>query len=128
MVHVVGISIKFRWKIECQALGAADTEWLALVLTHGKSLGVSSVAHQGMEKWGKGKRGVKTRRERLFRRGSPQRSCGNCLLVHVGGEMGCPEKTLMKRSKVSIVPSETQHLWGLSFPRHAIDKDTLQTN
>lgn len=45
-----------------------------------------------------------------------------------GGEMGCPEKTLMRRSKVSIVPSETQRLWGLSFPRHAIDKDTLQTN
>lgn len=43
------------------------------------------------------------------------------------GEMGCPEKTLRKRSKVSIVPSET-HLWGLSFPRHAIDKDTLQTH
>lgn len=52
---------------------------------------------------------MKTRKERIFCQVSPRRSCGNS-------------------KKLSTVPSETQSLWGLSFPRHAIDTDTLQTN
>lgn len=38
VLHVVGISIKFRRKTEMEALLATHTKWLALVLTRGKSL------------------------------------------------------------------------------------------
>lgn len=44
------------------------------------------------------------------------------------GGGGLPRDVPDEKEQGSIVPSETQHLWDLSFARHAIDKDTLQTN
>ena len=38
------------------------------------------------------------------------------------------EKLWQQQEQALHCPSETQSLWGLSFPRHAIDKDTLQTD
>lgn len=44
---------------------------------------------------------MKTRKEQLFCQASPWRSCGNSLLLNLG-EVGCPEMSLMKRSKVPL--------------------------
>lgn len=85
------------------------------------------LAHQGMEKKGKEKPWHENQEGKTLLQSVSAEKVWKLPPPHLG-EMGCPEKTLKKRSKVSTVPSETQRLWGPSFPRHAIDKDTLQTN